>query len=288
MKLALSYIIFLLKASRPGLWFPAVWLYLLPLSREYFWEDYQFWAGLIFVCFPLNLLVYGWNDRVDRETDRLNPRKDSFLFGARGTDEELDALPKYMFSLFALAAAVFVFWEGWIMLLLFAGLFLSLFLYNHPKWGWRGRPPLELVCQIGYLLLVPFSILLNEVNDISWVTYLYLFLFAVQSQLIGEVMDIRPDREAGRKTTATELGITKTKWLIIFVVAFETGLLFFYYQDFIFGGMLAAALVWLLLDLLIIYKNKEYTLFQMQLFGIGSNFIALGSMIYVWWSGCLF
>jgi len=38
-----------------------------------------FWIGAIYVCFPLGLLLYGWNDLGDVDTDRQNPRKDSWL-----------------------------------------------------------------------------------------------------------------------------------------------------------------------------------------------------------------
>ena len=104
---------------------------------------------------------------------------------------------------------------------------------------------------------------------------------------IRDRMDIVPDRAAGRKTTATVIGIIKTKWLIIGIVIIEVSLLFLVFKDFIFGGLLALGLIWLLLDLLFIYKKKRYTLFQMKLFGIMSNFVAVASMAYVWWSGCL-
>jgi len=62
-------------------------------------------------------------------------------------------------------------------------------------------PGLDLAAQFGYLLVVPFSIMVNDLADLRWLTYFYLLLFAVQSQLIGEVMDITPDRQAGRTTT---------------------------------------------------------------------------------------
>ena len=84
--------VFILKASRPGLWFVTLWLYLMPLAGSIDLHSPRFWAGLLAVTFPLNLVVYGWNDLVDRETDRANARKDSWLFGARGTDAQLDAL----------------------------------------------------------------------------------------------------------------------------------------------------------------------------------------------------
>lgn len=281
-------LIFWLKVSRPGLWFATIWLYLLPTSQMTdIWSSIPFWIGFFFVCFPLNFLVYGWNDIVDREIDLVNPRKDSFLFGARGTESQLNQLKWAIVGVHLICLPVLLFYTNWKMLLLFSGIIIINGLYNLPKNGLRSRPPLELLCQVGYLLVAPFSILINDVSGLPWITYFYLLLFAWQSHLMGEVMDIIPDRAAGRKTTATVIGIIKTKWLIIGIVVIEVSLLFLIFKDFVFGGMLALGLIWLLLDLLFIYKNKGYTLFQMKLFGIMSNLVAIASMAYVWWSGCL-
>jgi len=281
-------LIFWLKVSRPGLWFATIWLYLLPTSQMTdILLSTPFWIGFFFVCFPLNFLVYGWNDIVDREIDLVNPRKDSFLFGARGTESQLNKLKWVIASVHLICLPILLFYTNWKMLLLFFGIILINGLYNLPKNGLRSRPPLELLCQVGYLLVAPFSILINDLSALPWITYFYLLLFAWQSHLIGEVMDIVPDRASGRKTTATVIGIIKTKWLIIGIVVLEVSLLFFIFKDFVFGGMLAIGLIWLLLDLIFIYKNKRYTLFQMKLFGILSNLVAVASMAYVWWSGCL-
>ncbi|MFK8104538.1 MAG: UbiA family prenyltransferase [Saprospiraceae bacterium] len=283
----LAKLIFWLKVSRPGLWFATIWLYILPTSQMDIWASPHFWLGFFYCCFPLNFLVYGWNDMVDHETDRLNPRKDSFLFGAQGSPEQLRNLWKPILLVQSIFFALFVYLESWPMLLLLTSLVAINALYNLPKHGLRSRPPLELLCQIGYLLVAPFSILLNDTAALPWQTYLYLFLFALQSHLMGEVMDIEPDRKAKRKTTATVIGRTNTKWLIIFLVSAEVYLLFFLFQEIIFGTMLVLALLWLLLDLFLIYKNKNYTLQQMQLFGVSSNIIAIASMSYVWYSACL-
>ncbi len=278
---------FFLKASRPGLWFPTIWLYMLPLGTQEFWQSWLFWAGLFYICFPLNFLIYGWNDIVDYETDQLNPRKGSFLFGAQGSKEELSRLPFAIAVVQLLSCPFFIVMEGWWMLGLFAVLALILIAYNYPERGLRSMPGLDLAAQFGYLLVVPFSIMVNDVAQLPAVTYFYLFLFAIQSQLIGEVMDIEPDSAVGRTTTATALGVRLTKMLIISIVAIETALLFLVYQDYVFGGMLGLGLIWLILDLTLIYKTQKYTLTQMRLFGWGSNGIALVSMAYVWWSGCL-
>ncbi|MGH1338059.1 MAG: UbiA family prenyltransferase [Aureispira sp.] len=284
----LSQLLFYLKVSRPGLWFATLWLYLLPTSQmTELSTSWVFWYGFFYVCFPLNFLVYGWNDIVDHETDALNPRKDSFWFGARGSKAQLKVLWRAILFSQILFFPLLLWIGGWKV-----GLFLLLFtiingLYNLPERGLRSHPPLELLCQVGYLLVVPLSIWINNLEGLPWQTYLYLFLFAMQSHIMGEVMDIVPDKKAGRTTTGTILGTRKTKVLIIGIVFLEVALLFSIYQEYIFGGLLAIGLVWLLLDVFFIYKEKQYSILEMKLFALLSNVVAVISMIYVWWSGCL-
>src|SRR5205823_2723377 len=85
--------LFFLKASRPGFWLTSIWFYLLPLAGHRVFDSSSFWIGVLFVTLPLGLLIYGWNDILDAENDRQNPRKGTFLFGPRGTDEQLRKLP---------------------------------------------------------------------------------------------------------------------------------------------------------------------------------------------------
>ncbi len=284
----IKQLLFYLKVSRPGLWFATIWLYLLPTSQmNEILSSPAFWYGLFYVCFPLNFMVYGWNDMVDIETDAHNKRKDSFWFGARGSKDQLAGLWKPILITQLLFYTPMIYWGGWKMILLFMGFLLINGLYNLPTNGLRAFPPLELFCQVGYLLIAPLSILVNETLILPIWTFIYLFLFAIQSHLIGEVMDIEPDKKAGRKTTATLLGVQKTKLLIIFIVSLEVAILLFVFNEFYFGLFLGLALVWLLIDLFIIYKTQIYSLGQMKFFALMSNFSALGSMAYVWHSGCL-
>lgn len=280
-------LIFWLKVSRPGLWFATIWLYLLPTSQMEVWSSTSFWFGLFYICFPLNFLVYGWNDVVDYEVDLNNPRKDSFLFGAKGTKAQLGELWKPILITQLCCFPFLIFFGGWSILVLIAFQVLINALYNLPKNGLRSKPPLELLCQVGYLLIVPLSVLINQVANVPLLTYLYLFLFAMQSHLIGEVMDYHPDKASGRNTTAIAIGIQKTKLLIILIVALEVLIMVYFFREWIFGGFLGMALLWLILDLFFIYKTNKYTLGQMKLFGWMSNVVAFVTMAYVWWSGCL-
>lgn len=232
-------------------------------------------------------MVYGWNDIVDRETDALNPRKDSFWFGAKGTAEQLQKLWKPILIVQLLSYPLLIWWGGWKMVVILGAFVLINGLYNLPEKGLRKQPPFDLIAQLGYLLIAPLSIWLNEANPLPWQTYGYLFLFAMQSHLMGQVMDIEPDRKAGRRTTATILGIKKTKLLIILIVLLEVLLLLTIYEEYVFGGMLAFGLLWLVVDLWLIFKTQTYSLFQMKLFAVASNVVAVVSMGYVWYSGCL-
>jgi len=84
-----SYPVFLLQVSRPGLWSTTALFYLMPLGHADIFHSGKLWLGLFFVLFPLGFLLYGVNDIVDAETDSLNPRKGSFMFGSRGAREQL-------------------------------------------------------------------------------------------------------------------------------------------------------------------------------------------------------
>ncbi len=232
-------------------------------------------------------MVYGWNDMVDYETDLLNPRKNTYWFGARASKEVLKGLWKPILIVQILTVPFLIYFGGMYIIPVFLGFLLINGLYNLPNHGLRSLPPLELICQIGYLLIVPLSILINDTAIPPWQTFFYLFLFSMQSHLMGEVMDIAPDRAANRKTTATIIGAVKTKMIIIFLVMIEVAILVYYFGEYIFGATLGLGLIWLLLDLFFIYKNKVYTIGQMKLFALLSNVMAIATIGYVWWSGCL-
>lgn len=273
---------FWLKTSRPGLYFQWLWLYLVPLGGESSLSQTTFWVGLIYVTLPLNLLVYGWNDAVDADLDRLNPRKDSFLFGACGSAAERRTLP------WAIVLTNLPFWiyfvidSGGPML---AGVLLVNGAYNLPRHGLRGKPPWELLNELGVLLVVLLSVLLNDAPQPSWGVYVYLYLFVVHAHLVGEVMDYEPDKEGGRRTTAGVLGRRLTKIIIILLVAAEGVVLGWVFGDWILAAMLGLGALWLLADLLIFFRNRNYSVREMYLFGWAMNAAGYGSMLWVWLNG---
>lgn len=275
-----------LKISRPGLWFPTIWIYLVPFSLENnFWTEYLFWIGLVFVTFPLNYLVYGLNDYNDLKADTVNSRKGNFLFGAKSTEEQLANVPRKIMLLVLPFILYFSYISGWKMLLLLLFMIVINIIYNFSPFRIKERPPFEIFIQVGYVFTAFFSVLLNDLQMLPWQTILYLCLFAFQAHIAGEVMDIEPDLESNKRTTATLIGRKKTKTIMLLILLIETYILWFWFNDYVLSGFLGLFSIWLILDILVIFKDKPYSVKQMTLFGIAMNVSAILSMIWILYSG---
>ena len=282
-----STLTFILKASRPGLWATAVWFYLLPLGQRHVLHSAAFWIGLIYVTLPLGLLIYGWNDIADADIDQFNPRKGTFLFGARGSQEQLRRLPLQIALAQAIFAAIFLLIAGPKILLWFMGLIAFTAIYNFPRYGLKQNPPFDILNQAGYLLVFVLSSWINHAQQLRWPAMLFGALFAMHSHVFGEVMDLVPDREAGRRTTATVIGVVPSKLLITAMLAIEALLIFTRYSNLWISGALAFGAVWFLLDALLLWRDRPYSLMTMKLFMLGWNAIALGTMHWIWSSAAL-
>jgi 4-hydroxybenzoate polyprenyltransferase len=273
---------FLVQVSRPGLWATSAWFYLLPLGRRPVFHAAGFWLGLLYVTFPLGFILYGWNDLVDQETDRVNPRKGTFLFGARGTREQLASIPLRIALLQAVFLAAFWYLDGPRMVLWFAGLIAFTALYNWPRYGLKSRPPFEVLNQAGFLLVFVLSSWLNHAPQLRWSAMLFGAMFAMHSHVFGEIMDIEPDRLSGRPTTATVVGPVAAKIVIMLFLAGEAGLVYAGFKDAWMAAFLLFGAVWFLLDATCLWRTRPYSTGQMRAFLLGWNLIALASMRWVW------
>jgi 4-hydroxybenzoate polyprenyltransferase len=280
----LSSLAFTLQASRPGLWLTSIWFYMLPLGGRHVFSSLAFWLGVVYVTFPMGLLLYGWNDYVDFEVDQVNPRKGSFLFGARGSLDQLRSLPVRI----AIVQVVFLIamcWLGGIrMLVCLIGMAAAAALYNWPRYGFKSRPPLEIVNQAGYLFVFLCSSWINHLPLPSWPAMLFGALFAMHSHVFGEIMDLEPDRSVGRNTTAVLIGRVRAKLLIAAFLAVETVLLYLFFHDPVMTIFLLASALWFLLDATLFWTSEPYTPRQMRFAMLAWNAIALFSMPWVWWN----
>jgi 4-hydroxybenzoate polyprenyltransferase len=282
-----SGLTFILQASRPGLWLTTIWFYLLPLGGRHVFHSAAFWLGLVYVCFPLGILLYGWNDCVDFEVDQRNPRKGSFLFGARGSLEQLRMLPARIALVQAPFLAAFCYLRGFRMLLWFAGTVAAAAIYNWPRFGFKSRPPLEILNQAGYLLVFLLSSWLNQAPQLAWPALVFGALFAMHSHVFGEIMDLEPDRDTGRRTTAVVIGRVPAKALIAAFLPAESALVFLFFRDATLSLFLLASGAWFLVDATLLWRGKPYSPPQMRFAMIAWNVIALVSMPWVWWKASL-
>lgn len=261
--------------------------YLMPLGHADFFRSGRFWLGLIFGLFPLSFLLYGVNDIVDAETDALNPRKGTFMFGSRGAREQLAAL-KWQIALVQIPFVVaFYFLVGPRILVWYAVLLVAVGLYNAPGIAWKGRPPFDVLIQSSYLLVFVLSSWLNKVPQLPWQTFLFGAMFAMHSHIFGEVMDIEPDRLSGRRTTATLIGRVRAKFLIAAFLFVEAAMVFVFSLDWIIAGFLAVGTLWFLIDATLLWKNRAYSSKEMRLFLWGWNAAAFLGMYWNWSSGTL-
>lgn len=277
-----------LKISRPGLWFPTIWIYLVPFgNQDGFWSSWLFWLGLFFVTFPLNYLVYGLNDYNDEEADAVNKRKGNFLFGAQAPRKHLDGLLKKITMVILPFVVVFTYISGLKMFLLLLFMIVVNVAYNFKPLRIKERPPFEILIQIGYVTTAFFATELNGLEILPWQTLAYLSLFAFQAHIAGEIMDIEPDLESGKRTTATLLKRKNSKFLMLLILVLESYLVWSWFQDIVLASFLGVFALWLVLDVFIFFKDKPYTLSQMKFFGYAINLSALASMVWVLYSGNL-
>jgi len=148
-------------------------------------------------------------------------------------------------------------------------------------------PPFEILIQIGYVTTAFFATELNNLEILPWQTLTYLSLFAFQAHIAGEIMDIEPDLESGKRTTATLLRRKNSKLLMLLILVLESYLVWFWFKDIVLASFLAVFAVWLILDVFIFFKDKPYTLPQMKLFGYAINLSAILSMAWVLYTGTL-
>jgi 4-hydroxybenzoate polyprenyltransferase len=274
---------FLLKSARPGFWTTTIWFYFLALGGQPVFRTTEFWLGLGLVTFPLGLLIYGWNDLVDTETDRLNPRKDTFLFGARPTPEQRRRLPWWIVAVHVPCAVVLAARIGFVRAALWYGTIVTaVALYNQPPFSWKSRPPLEVLNQAGYLVVFVLAGWLLGLPQLPWPTFVFGALFAMHSHLFGEVMDCEPDRASGRRTTAVVLGVVPTKLVVAALLAFETAWVWHFFHDGVIALFLAASAAWFLADALLFWRGRPYAGWQMRAFFLGWNAVAVLSLPWIW------
>lgn len=270
------------------MWFATLWMYLVPFDAStQFWTEPFFWVGLLFVTFPLNFMAYGLNDFTDGRADSFNPRKGNFIFGSRLSRAELEPIPKYIFVVMVPFLFYFSYVGGTELFILLLFMIVVKIINNYKPFRIKERPPFEIFMQAGYVFTALFSILLNDLPMLPWQTFLYLIVFAYLAQIAAEIMDIDPDREAKKKSTAVLIGRKNSKLLLLFLILFEAYILKFWFDDVVLSLTMGLFALWMIIDLFFVFKDKPYSVSQMKAFGVLANVAALLSIIWVLYSGTL-
>jgi len=246
------------------------------------WRHGAFWLGLFYITLPLGLLIYGCNDLVDGENDRRNPRKGTFLFGARPTPAQRAALPRWIVLAQLPFVAAFAALCGLKSLAWWGALLGATALYNFPRYGFKNWPGVDMLNQAAYLLVFVLSSWLCAAPPLPWFTFLFGALFAMHSHLFGQLMDHAPDLAAGRRTTAGVLGVVPAKWLMAALLAGEAALVWSCARDPWIAAALAGGSAFFVLDATLLWRARAYAGWQMRLFFLGWNAAALCSIPWVW------
>ena len=242
----------------------------------------MFWIGLLYVLFPLGLLLYRVNDIGDAEADKYNPRKGTFLFGSLGAAAQLRALRWQIPLVQAPFLVVFFFVTGTRILWWLAALLCAVGIYNAPRLGWKGRPPLDVLIQASYLLVFILSSWLNGVPQLPWPAFVFGALFAMHSHVFGEVMDIAPDRLIGRRTTATVIGAVRAKLLIGAILCVEAIFVYVFFRSALVTSFLLAGMVWFVLDATLLWTNHPYRPNEMRAFMWVWNAASFAAIYWDW------
>src|SRR5260370_13963430 len=128
-----------MQVSRAGLWSTTAIFYLMPLGHADFLHSGKLWLGMFFVLIPLSFLLYGVNDIVDAESDSLNPRTATFMFGSRGAREQLASLKCQIAAVQIPFAIAFCYFVGPRILRWVAVLLLAVGLSKYPGLGLSAR-----------------------------------------------------------------------------------------------------------------------------------------------------
>jgi len=227
----------LVKLSRPGWWLVHIWLYLAPTGQKYhLLTSAVFWLGLLYVLFPLNLLVYGLNDYTDVELDAKNDRKGNFMYGAKCSREQMRDLPRVIAILNVLPIMVLAFVSGrWMAMAVWLpfAVFVNV-AYNVEPLRLSSKGPFELPCVVSGFALV--TLLASIVNDLPWPPcgyWAHMTCLVLRTQLWTEFLDFDPDAACNRRTTSTLIGKFWSKALVVVLLAMEAVVTWYFFEDYL-------------------------------------------------------
>jgi 4-hydroxybenzoate polyprenyltransferase len=198
----------LLKISRPRFWIYTVGPFLVALAAAGVLPPVSVILLGLYLTLPANLLIYGVNDTYDYETDKLNPKKQSYesLLMRSSTRSLTKAilllnLPFIVVLLFLLPINAWF----WLAVFIFTGVG-----YSMPPIRAKARPVIDMVFNILYVApaFAAYTALTGSLPPAPVMIASLLWCMAMHAY--SAVPDIAADIASKTPTVATLLGRQKT------------------------------------------------------------------------------
>lgn len=236
----------LLKISRPRFWIYLFGPYIVGLvcgaSTPAALLDWRVLLFGIYFLFPANLLVYGINDICDWETDKNNPKKESYEMLVTPREHRV------LWHAILISNLPFLFLLSFVNLFCIFAMIAFLFFsiqYSAPPIRAKTKPILDSVFNVLYIFPGVFAYFLAGGQNFHFAAFGAAWLWAMAMHAYSAIPDISVDRNASTPTVATFLGFNGTL-IFCFVCYALCALLAFSFLGMV-AGVLGAVYLGLML-----------------------------------------
>ncbi|MDE1762709.1 MAG: UbiA prenyltransferase family protein [Thaumarchaeota archaeon] len=177
---------------------------------------------LLVAVYAIALATYVYNDLTDQEIDRRNERKSSKI-----SREIYRPTRNYVIFFFALSN-ILTFSINWQTGLADSLAIALAIAYSHPRTHLKDKFILKTVVTGGggFIASIMGSLAVGNVPPLAFVSSFTVFLFYFLLGPLGDITDMKGDKEAGRRTIPIVLGIPKSFLLMILVTMFIGSMIF--------------------------------------------------------------
>ena len=216
----------LFRISRPRFWIYLLGPYLigsiLAFEPTQLILQWQFWVGFLYFTFPANLLIYGVNDIFDYETDKLNPKKQSYETLVTPV-EHTSVWTWILITNIPLVLALY--WINPLTLFGWLGFIILGVEYSAFPIRAKAKPFLDSIFNILYIFpgVVGYALFAQSLS-LDWRLLLSAGLWTMAMHTYSAIPDIKADRASQTSTIATVLG-SKLTLIYCFICYTLSGIL---------------------------------------------------------------
>lgn len=243
--------------SRPRFWIYLLGPYIISLVAAGTCPDMNLLIFGLYLTFPANVLIYGVNDIYDRETDRLNTKKQGYEAVL------LDKSVRPITWLIIATNVPFLIYLG-LSLPLDASLWLAVFIvtgvgYSLPPIRAKARPILDSIFNILYVApaFAVYTAASGQLPPVIAIIAATLWCMAMHAY--SAVPDIAADKASHTPTIATLLGKRPTLWLCGLAYGAAAGLGY----DLIGWPSIVGGVIYLILIILSLRTKTNDQLFKL-------------------------